>query len=265
MVLALGLVWLALAGLAATFQRQLIYLPDRRAPESPADVEVVSFRTADGLDLQAWYLAPSPPPGVPDSGVTVLAAPGNAGNRAARLPLARGLADRGHGVLLLDYRGYGGNPGRPSEAGLREDALAAHAALARRPDVDDERIALYGASLGTGVVAAIASEAEPIAVVLRSPFPELADVARTALPWLPVRTLLRDRYPVVVDLRDVEAPVLVVLGDRDGVVAPALSRAVAASLEATLVEVPGADHNDLALLAGRELLDAVDRFLRETS
>jgi uncharacterized protein len=263
-VLVVVVAWALVVVLAALFQRQLIYLPDRSSPPTPAGVEEVAIVTEDGLTLTAWFV-PAAGPAVS----TVLVAPGNAGNRGLRLPLATGLAARGHAVLLLDYRGYGGNPGRPSEDGLVADARAALAHLDTRADVEPERIVLLGESLGTGVVAGLlgrdraAGEADGTPVVLRSPFTELADVGRSAYPFLPVRTLLRDRFPVVEDLRGHPGPVLVIAGDRDRIVPTALSRRVAAALDAPFEAIAGADHNDRALLDGDDYLDAVDRFVRE--
>jgi uncharacterized protein len=106
-------------------------------------------------------------------------------------------------------------------------------------------------------------DAGPVPVVLRSPFTELADVGRSAYPFLPVGLLLRDRFPLVEHLRDHAGPVLVIAGDRDRIVPTALSRQVAAALDAPLVTIPGADHNDRALLDGEVYLDAVDRFVRD--
>ena len=248
--------WLVLVVLAAVFQRQLIYLPDRSPPEVPPDVEEVVLATADGLELTAWFLP------VDDPVTTVLVTPGNAGNRELRLPLARGLNDRGHAVLLLDYRGFGGNPGSPSEDGLRADARAARDHLDGREDVERETIAYLGESIGTGVASGLATEVAPVALVLRSPFPELGEVGRSAYPFLPVRTLLRERYPVVDHLGVYDGPVLVVAGDADRIVPPEMSREVAEVAGADLTMIPGADHNDLGLLAGDPYLDTVDEHLR---
>jgi uncharacterized protein len=293
-VLIVVAAWAVVVLLAALFQRQLIYLPDRSSPSAPAGVEEVTLVTDDGLRLTAWFV-PAGQPGPDREGAlerdgvgdadsddgtppvsTILVAPGNAGNRALRLPLATALAARGHAVLLLDYRGYGGNPGRPSEDGLLADAGAALAYLDARADVDADRVVLLGESLGTGVVAGLVGRpgtsagtvaadgaARRLPVVLRSPFTELADVGRAAYPFLPVRLLLRDRFPVVEDLRGDAGPVLVIAGDRDRIVPTALSREVAAALDAPFVAVEGADHNDRALLDGDRYLDAVDRFVRE--
>lgn len=257
LLMAAAGVWLVIVLLAAVFQRQLIYLPDRTRPEPPADVEAVQLTTEDGLELTAWYLAPDGPPIT-----TILLAPGNAGNRADRVPTARALNERGHAVLLLEYRGYGGNPGRPSETGLVADALAAHDHLVARGDVDPSRLAYLGESLGSAVVAALAAQRPPAALVLRSPFPELADVGRAAYPFLPVGTLLRDRHPTASHLEAYDGPVLVVAGGSDRIVPTELSREVARRAEASFVEVPDAGHNDAALFVGERFLDAVDTHLR---
>ena len=114
--------------------------------------------------------------------------------RAGRT-LAERLSRRGLAVLLMDYRGYGGNPGSPSEEGLAADADAAAEAL-EELGYPAERTIYFGESLGTGVVAALQAKRPPAGVVLRSPFTELADVGAHHYPWLPVRTLLRDQFPV---------------------------------------------------------------------
>ncbi len=250
-------VWLLVVVLAAVFQRQLIHLPDTSAPSPPPDVEVVELRTDDGLTLVSWFLAAEAEPVS-----TVLVAPGNAGNRELRLPLARGLVARGHAVLLLEHRGYGGNPGSPSEAGLHADAAAARAHLDARPDVDPDRIVYLGESLGSAVAAGLSVEAPAAAVVLRSPFPSLVEVGRHHYRFLPVGTLLRDRYPTAEHLAAVDAPVLVIAGDADSIVPFDLSREVADGADAQLEVVRGADHNDRALLDGDRYLDAVDDFVR---
>jgi uncharacterized protein len=254
---ALVLGWVVLSALTWGLQRHLIYLPDADEPPVPEGVEVVGYPTADGLRLEAWWV-----PAEGDPVATVLVTPGNAGNRALRMPLAEGLAARGHEVLLVDYRGYGGNPGRPSEDGLLADARAARAALADRGVPVADRLVYLGESIGTGVAAALAAEHPPAALALRSPFPRLAEVGAAHYPFLPVRTLLRERFDTLDHLSDVEVPMLVVAGGEDGIVPTRLSREVARATGAQYVEVAGAGHNDRALLDGAEYLDAVDRFVR---
>jgi uncharacterized protein len=159
--------------------------------------------------------------------------------------LARALASAGLAVLLFDYRGYGANPGRPSEQGLARDVRAAHRFLIEEADGAPERLLYYGESLGAAVVTELATEQPPAGLVLRSPFVDLASVGRLHYPFLPVKTLLRDRYPLADQLARVHVPTTVVYGSRDSIVPPEQSRAVAAVAagETRVVEIASADHN----------------------
>jgi len=200
----------ALIGLLWAFQRQLIYYPDTTALPPAGEVipgaRDVTLHTSDDLELDAWFV---PARKTTDTRMAVLLAPGNGGNRAGRAAFAQRLSERGLAVLLMDYRGYGGNPGSPSEAGLTADADAAARAL-EKLGYPAGRTFYFGESLGSGVVAALQAERPPAGVVLRSPFTTLADVGSYHYPWLPVRTLLRDRYPVVEHLAASDVPVTVI-------------------------------------------------------
>lgn len=249
----------ALLALLLVGQRRLIYLP---IPSTVPPVETAlpgaeerTLVTDDGLDLSAWLARPTGH----DRGVGVLVAPGNAGHRGMRAPLAEALRDCGFTVLLMDYRGYAGNPGRPTEAGLHRDALAARADLQAATGFADADLLYYGESIGTGVVAGLAAAHPPGGLVLRSPFPELADVGATHYPFLPVRSLLRDRYPVAAAVADLDVPVTVIYGTADRIVPPELSEQVAQAADDVEVVRVDADHNDPALLDGPDLIDAVCR------
>ena len=168
---AVGLLW--------AFQRSLIYLPDD-GPVAAAHTQLsgardVTLTTSDGLTLGAWYL-----PGPADA-PAALVANGNGGHRGMRAPLARALGEAGLGVLLFDYRGYGGNPGSPSEDGLALDVRAAREFLLGSA-IPPERLLYFGESLGAAVVTELATEHPPAGLVLRSPFVDLASV------WAPCTT-----------------------------------------------------------------------------
>jgi uncharacterized protein len=240
------------------FQRQLIYFPGwaraGRAGEVMPGGRDVTLKTSDHLQLGAWYFR------VEEGGhVTVLVASGNAGNRSLRAPLAVALARAGLSVLLFDYRGFSGNPGTPTEEGLGRDARAAHRFLVDEVGVRPDRLLYYGESLGAAVVTRLAAEHAPGGLVLRSPFLDLASVGSVHYPFLPVRALLKDRYPVAELMARVAVPTTVVYGTRDSVVPPQQSRAVAAAAagETRVVAIEGADHNDRALLDGPQLIDAI--------
>src|SRR5262249_54941293 len=141
-----------------------------------------------------------------------------AGNRAYRSPLAAALQRHGFQVLLFDYRGYGGNPGTPSQNGLAADARATRAYLGSRSDVDLSRLVYFGESLGTAVALDLALRQPPAALVLRSPFTSIADVGQYHYPFLPVRLLLRDRFSAIDQIRRIRVPLLVIAGGRDRIV-----------------------------------------------
>ena len=247
-----------LSGLLWGLQRRLVYFPAAGpAPAAgavPPGARDVVLPTSDGLRLGAWFV-----PGRDVGAPAVLVADGNGGHRGLRAPLAAALAGRGLAVLLFDYRGYGGNPGSPSEEGLARDVRAARAHLLEEAGVPPDRLLYLGESLGAAVVTELATEHPPAGLVLRSPFVDLAAVGAAHYPFLPVRALLRDRYPVAERVAAIRVPTTVVLGGADSIVPPAQSRAVAAAAAGLhrLVEVPGADHNDRVLLDGDALVDAV--------
>jgi uncharacterized protein len=250
----------------AALQRRLVYFPDP-GPVPPAErvlsgARDVTLHTSDGLALGAWFVPPKP---TTDLDMAVLVAPGNGGNRSGRADLADQLSRRGLAVLLMDYRGYGGNPGSPSEDGLGRDALAAARAL-EELGYPGHRTIYFGESLGTAVVAALQTRRTPAGMVLRSPFTELADVGAHHYPWLPVRLLLKDRYEVSQHLATSEVPVSVVYGDHDTVVPTELSVEVADEARSLVerVVIPGADHNDEVML-GPPVADAVARLAREVA
>ena len=196
MIFAAGFVAIIAAVLVLIWatQRRLMYFPTKGLPTPGemglTDVEPVTFQTTDGLRLSGWFVSATGP----SPRVTVLVFNGNAGNRAHRGPLATALHRHDLQVLLVEYRGYGGNPGTPTEKGLAADSRAARAFLAGRPDVDASRLVYFGESLGTAVAVDLAAEHPPAALVLRSPFTSMGDLGQHHYPFLPVRLLLRDRF-----------------------------------------------------------------------
>ncbi|MGB7418133.1 MAG: alpha/beta hydrolase [Erythrobacter sp.] len=211
----------ALAGLVALYalliallfvaQSRLIYpAPQIRHDPAPG-FEAVQLETSDGLLLTGHWRAPDP------DRATVLWFHGNAGSLAGAARETRVLAEAGYGIMLAPYRGYAAEEGHPSEAGFARDGRAALAFI-RKAGVAPQQLIVAGNSIGTGTAVAMASEAQPAALILVSPLTSLADVAGGALPFVPARSLLRDRYDNAARIAALDLPILVLHGTADRVV-----------------------------------------------
>ncbi|MBO0736506.1 MAG: alpha/beta hydrolase [Alphaproteobacteria bacterium] len=247
---------LVVGGLYA-FQRHLLYFPAGERPAlgelSVLGVREVQVRTADGLSLLSWYL----PPG--DRRPVIAYLHGNGGHIGYRAERLRGFARKGYGVLMLEYRGYGGNPGTPSEAGFRADGAAALDFLAGC-GIDPDRLVVYGESLGSGVAVALAATRQIGALVLEAPLTSVADVAQYHYSFVPAAALVRDRFDSLSRIGHVKAPILVLHGERDRVVPVRFGRALfeAAPEPKELWIAAQAGHDNLA---GFGALEAVRSFV----
>lgn len=188
---------------------------------------------------------------------------GNAGNVTHRVRHILAWQQAGASILVIDYRGYGRSEGRPTEAGLYEDALAGYRYLRGR-GFAPEQILVHGESLGSAAAAHVAS-VEPVGgVILEAPFSSARAVAQSVLPVL--GPLLVWGFDVRGRLASIRAPVLVIHGDRDEVIPFRLGRAVfeAAGEPKQFWTVPGAGHNDIPETAGPAYVERLRAFLAGT-
>jgi uncharacterized protein len=212
-----------LVGGLYVFQRHLLYLPGAARPElgdlTTLGVREVALTTADGLSLLSWYVPPC------DLHPVIAYFHGNGGHIGYRADRLRWFARNGYGVLMAEYRGYGGNPGTPSEAGLVADGAAALDFLAAE-GIAPRRVVIYGESLGSGVAVPLAAQREVASLILEAPFTSVADVAQHHYSFMPAAALVRDRFDSLARIGDVKAPILVLHGERDRVVPPRFGRAL---------------------------------------
>ncbi len=242
-LMALVAASLALSGCAGVI-RDRIYQPDTIGMdaldwtgEMPRQV---STKTADGLDIQGYYFPPTN-----GSRDILVFFHGNGGSRHSAAKVAQPLAGHGPGILIADYRGYGGNPGSPSEKGLFADG-AAFIQLARQLQPGG-KLYLFGWSLGGAVALEQAARTQVDGVVTLGTFTRLADMA----PAL-ARGLLPDRFDNLSAIKRVSAPVFLFHGDADQVVpyAHAARLSEASGGQAPVVTLRGADHHlDFAIIA----------------
>jgi fermentation-respiration switch protein FrsA (DUF1100 family) len=243
----LGIALLGYAGAMALLyvtQRDLLYFyrrTERTAPAAaglPAAEEVV-LAAADGEQVISWHVPPQPGRSV------VLLFHGARDVLARRVPRFRAVTADGTGLVALSYRGYGGSTGLPSEQGVLLDAAAAYEFAAAR--YAPERIVLWGISLGTGPAVAVAAERPIHKLVLEAPYTSTVDVAASFMPIVPVRTLMKDQFRSDERIGRVTAPLLVLHGERDRMVAIRFGeRLFALAPEPKrLVRFPRGGHNDL--------------------
>jgi hypothetical protein len=232
------------AGVALLYvaQRSLMYFPDRR-PLNPAEfgltsTENVTLQSADGMHVRVWHVPAR------DDKPVVLYFQGNGGGLDLRAERFRKLTADGTGLVALNYRGYDGSEGSPSEAGILLDAKAAYDFAVQRYGA--ARIVPWGESLGTGVAVALAAENPVARVVLESPYTSIADVAASIYWFVPVRALIKDSFHSDRRIVGVRAPVLVVHGERDTVVPFRLGEQLYALIPGPkkFIRLRDAGHND---------------------
>ena len=246
-------------------QERLIFRRDARPlGEVPEALAACGFRaerltTADGLTLAFW--AAPPRPGHP----TLVVFHGNVGNAGDRAPLLAPFAAAGYGVVMAEYRGYAGNPGRPSEAGILVDARAHLDWVAAIWGCAAP--ILCGESMGSGVAVRLASERPVTAVVLDAPYTSIADVAAAMYRWLPVRQLIRHPFDSLSCLPKVAVPLLVIHGEADDLIPVEHGRRVAAAAggPVELVLLPGVGHPALHEDVAGNGMAAIWRFLTRVS
>jgi uncharacterized protein len=230
----------------------LLYFPSRAIIETPDRAGLVyrdlGLETDDGEQLHGWWIdARTDPVG------HLLLCHGNAGNVGDRVLHAALLTATGFDVMLFDYRGYGASSGRPSEEGTYRDAGAALTCLLEQPGVDPSRVFYLGESLGGAVALDLALKRPPAGLVLLSAFTGVRELGRLHYPFVPP-TLVPDAYPTLRRIHELQAPLLVIHGDRDDIVPVSEGRALfeAAPGPKRMHVFPGLGHNDLVPLAGAE-------------
>jgi len=223
---------------------RLLAFPASRLALPPAEqlgerARILSFRTADGLTLRAAWVS-SRSAGAP----VAVYFHGNAEAAVQNLPLAAALADGGVDVVLAEYRGYGGQPGRPDEAGLYADGTALLATLTAE-GVARDRLVLVGRSLGSGVAVELALRAPPSLLILVSPYTSFPDLGRSLVgPLAPL--VVPDRFDSLGKVAKLACPVVILHGTRDEVVPFRMGEALArAGKNVRFLPLEGRTHNDL--------------------
>ena len=197
------------------FQRNLLYHPTENnysGDKILVDVEKIKVTTQDNIQLVAWYHKKNL-----NNYKTILFLHGNAGSLENRIHKINHFKDMNINFLIIAWRGFSGNEGKPTEEGLYEDARSAVRWL-KSNGVEENDIIIYGESLGTGVATEIAQNKNFAGVILESPFTSMIDAGKDKYPYLPVRLLLKDKYESDKKIKNIKSPVLIMHGKVDNIV-----------------------------------------------
>ena len=197
------------------FQRNLMYHPNENnyfSDKLEVDIEKVKIKTSDNIDLLGWFHKKDL-----KRLKTIVYFHGNAGKLENRIHKLNHFKDMDVNFLIIAWRGFSGNEGKPSEEGLYIDGNSAIMWL-KNLGLSEEDIVIYGESLGTGIATEIAQNNNFAGLILETPFTSMIEAAKNFYPYIPVSLILKDKYKNNLKIKNVNIPVLVMHGETDQIV-----------------------------------------------
>ena len=197
------------------YQRNLMYHPDENnyfGDQLSVDIKKVKVNTDDNIDLLGWYHEKDI-----KKNKTILFFHGNAGSLENRIHKLNHFRDMNVNFLIIAWRGFSGNKGKPSEEGLYEDGKSAINWLINR-GIKKNNIVIYGESLGTGVATHLAQNKNFAGIILETPFTSMIDAAKNFYPYIPVGLLLKDKFDNKSKIININSPILIMHGEADQIV-----------------------------------------------
>ena len=214
-VIGILVIYISLLVLLFIFQRNLMYHPEENnysGDKLEVEVEKVKILTSDGINLLGWFHKKDL-----KRFKTIIYFHGNAGKLENRIHKLNHFKDMDVNFLIIAWRGFSGNKGKPSEKGLYIDANSAIKWL-KKLGLAEKDIILYGESLGTGVATEIAQSNNYAGLILETPFTSMIEAAKNFYPYIPVSLLLKDKYDNQNKIKNINTPVLVMHGEVDQIV-----------------------------------------------
>ena len=197
------------------YQRSLLYHPNENnysGDKISVDIEKVKIQTSDNIELLGWYHEKN----LKDY-KTLVYFHGNAGSLENRIHKLNHFQDMNINFLIVAWRGFNGNKGKPSEKGLYVDGKSTIDWLIKK-GVDEKNLILYGESLGTGVASHLAQNKNYAGVILETPFTSMIDAAKNFYPYIPVNLLLKDKFENYKKVKNINSPILIMHGEVDQIV-----------------------------------------------
>jgi uncharacterized protein len=197
------------------YQRSLLYNPSENNylnDKINFNYKEIFIETDKKIKLKSWFIEKDL-----KNFKTILLFHGNAGNLFNRVYKLNELNKLDLNILIISWRGFSGNKGKPTEKNLYHDAQEAVKWL-KAQGLEDKDIVLYGESLGTAVATELASKNNFGGIILESPFTSMVDTAKIYYPYLPVNLLLKDRYDTKSKIRAIKTPILIMHGKMDNII-----------------------------------------------
>ena len=197
------------------YQRNLLYHPNENnysGDKILVDIKKIKIRTSDNIELLGWYHEKS----LKDY-KTLVYFHGNAGSLENRIHKLNHFKDMNINFLIIAWRGFSGNEGKPTENNLYIDGNSAIDWLKKKGVVEKD-IIIYGESLGTGIATEIAQNKNFAGLILETPFTSMVEAAKNFYPYIPVGLLLKDKYKNKEKIKNINIPVLVMHGEADQIV-----------------------------------------------
>ena len=197
------------------YQRNLLYHPSENNylnDKITFNYEEIFIETDKKIKLKSWFIKKDL-----NKFKTILIFHGNAGNLFNRVYKLNELNKLDVNILLISWRGFSGNKGKPTEKNLYRDADESVKWL-NNQGVISKNIILYGESLGTGVATKLGTRNAFGGIILESPFTSIANAAKIYYPYLPVSIILKDRYDSIGKIKNINTPIFIMHGKMDNIV-----------------------------------------------
>ena len=192
-----------------------MYHPDENnyfGDKLEVEIEKVNIKTSDDINLLGWFHNKNL-----ENYKTIIYFHGNAGKLENRIYKLNHFKDLNVNFLIIAWRGFSGNEGKPSENNLYTDGISGIEWL-KKKGVTEKDIIIYGESLGTGIATEIAQNKNFAGLILETPFTSMVEAAKNFYPYIPVGLLLKDKYKNQEKIKNINIPVLVMHGEADQIV-----------------------------------------------
>lgn len=261
MLISLMIVLVATIAVMRYLETYGIFFPGKATEQTPTmlgmDYDDIYVNTTDKERINAWFVKAK------EKNPTIIYAHGNAGTMSDRLLKIKFFNNLGFNVMIFDYRGYGNSTGTPDEQGIYTDGLAVYDNMVARPDVDPNRIIIYGASLGGIVAVDIASKRPAAALIVDSSITSAKESARIFYPYLPT-ILMKVKFDSIGKIQHIKTPKLIIHSPDDRTIPYQMGVRLydAASEPKTFLKSTGG-HNEIQMASDKQTTAAFKEFLAQ--